>query len=222
MVNNMALLDKIIQMQNQRIPENEIIKKLRDEGVSPSEINDSLNQARIKTAVSGTSSSLEEMEQSIMSNNQNLPQEVPQAEQLPQQSQPQYPQNQQEYSYPEVNQTYSNQYSYSPIQADSSTISEIAEQIVSEKIQDFEERIGNISVFKSDTEEKMKEFDERLKRIENAIQSLQNAIIKKIGEFDETSSFIHKDLNNIHDTMSKLMNPLIDNYRELKKITDKK
>lgn len=33
---------------------------------------------------------------------------------------------------------------------------------------------------------------------------------------------IQKDLENMHDTMSKLMNPLIDNYNELKKFNANK
>ena len=48
----MAILDDVIQMQAQGITDEEINKKLRDEGSSPAEINDALNQAKIKMAVS--------------------------------------------------------------------------------------------------------------------------------------------------------------------------
>ena len=227
----MALLDTIIEMQNQRIPDADIIKKLRDEGISPQEINDALNQAKIKTAVSGSpiNQEFEEMEQSIM-NAPTFEQAPPTPKQSqtkssspsePQYSQPEVSQEQQYGYYPETNQPYSEQYAY-PGSLDTSTITEISEQVVAEKIQEFEAKTGDLVSFKNEIQDKIKDLNERLKRIENSIQVLQNSIIKKIGEFDETSSLIHQDLENVHNTMSKMMNPLIDNYRELKKITEKK
>ena len=35
----------------------------------------------------------------------------------------------------------------------------------------------------------------------------------------ENIAYVHKDLSNVHETMSKMMNPLVDTYRELKKIS---
>ena len=48
----MATLDRVIEMQGQGLPDAEIVTRLQNEGVSPQEINDSLNQARVKSAVS--------------------------------------------------------------------------------------------------------------------------------------------------------------------------
>jgi len=48
----MTTLDKIIQMQQQGKSDTEVMTQLQNEGVQPSEINDSLNQAKIKNAVS--------------------------------------------------------------------------------------------------------------------------------------------------------------------------
>ncbi|MDO8517474.1 MAG: hypothetical protein Q7S33_05110 [Nanoarchaeota archaeon] len=119
----------------------------------------------------------------------------------------------QEYQYPDSNQYY---------QTDTGTITEIAEQVVAEKFEEFNKKTGDLASFKNQIQDKVEELDERLKRIENNIDKLQQAIIRKIGEFGDTSSYIHKDLENLHNTVSKLMNPLVDNYNELRKITGSK
>ncbi len=206
------ILDKVMQMQQQGMHEQEINKRLRDQGISPQQINDALNQFQVKTAVSQLPESqmheqpmTQEMQQSIMP--------------LQESPQTQTPYQEQEYYSPETPQAYP-QEAYYPEQPmiDSDTITEIAEQIISEKLNEFRQKIGNIPAFKTETQDKLKDLDERLKRIESSIDKLQQSVIGKIGEFGENTQSIHKDLDNLHNTVSKLMNPLIDNYRELKKI----
>ncbi len=105
---------------------------------------------------------------------------------------------------------------------DPDTISEIAEQVVAEKFAEFRKKTGDIALFKETIQDKVLDIDDRLRRIENSIDKLQHAVIGRIGEFGDSVSSIHKDLENLHDTTSKLMNPLIDNYRELQKGHHKK
>ncbi|OYT36757.1 hypothetical protein B6U91_00400 [Candidatus Pacearchaeota archaeon ex4484_71] len=62
----MAVLEKVIQMRNEGLPENEIIRNLQSEGITPKEINDALMQSKIKQAVSSEYSN-QGMEQSMMS-----------------------------------------------------------------------------------------------------------------------------------------------------------
>lgn len=101
---------------------------------------------------------------------------------------------------------------------DTETISEIAEQVATEKLNEFKAKTGDLVSFKNTIQERVEDIDDRLKRIESSIDKLQQAIIGKIGEFGESNAAIHKDLDNLHGTVSKLMNPLIDNVNELKKI----
>ena len=98
------------------------------------------------------------------------------------------------------------------------TISEIAEQVVIEKLNEFKKKTGDLVSFKNSIQTNVADIDERLKRIENSIDKLQQAVIGKIGEFGESNAMIHQDLDNLHGTVSKLMNPLIDNYNELRKL----
>jgi len=247
----MATLDKVMEMQNQGKSDNEITTQLQNEGVSPTEINDSINQAKVKNAVSPPApiSTPEGMQASENPSQlpplppqpkfEELPPEQPRApqQQMPemQQSQPQMqapqpqmqapqPQMQQSQSFPpqqapqpqdayyqETPQAYSGEDSYAPQGSlDIETISQIAEQISTETLED-------ISSFKNRTESRIDDIDDRLKRIENSIDRLQQAVIEKIGEFGESSAMIHKDLDNLHGTVAKLMNPLIDNVNEMRK-----
>ena len=122
--------------------------------------------------------------------------------------------------YQQTPQAYSQDDYYAPQSGmDNETISEIAEQVVTEKLNKYKKKVGDITSFKNNIQDKVADIDERLRRIEDTIGKLQQAIIGKIGEFGEGNAMIHKDLDNLHGTVSKLMNPLIDNYNELKKMS---
>jgi hypothetical protein len=252
----MATLDKVMDMKKQGISDAEITTQLQNEGVSPSEINDSLNQAKIKNAISPPEQPAPQgMQESIMPTppqpgmaatqppvpQQPMTQEVqppvPQMQPPVPQMQPPVPQPQapapeiyppqeqfqqapQEDYYQETPQAYPQQDYYAPQGAmDTETISEIAEQVTTEKLNEFKKKIGDITSFKTTIQDKVSGIDERLKRIEASIDNLQQSIIGKVGELGESNAMVHKDLDNLHGTVSKLMNPLIDNINEMKKIS---
>ena len=237
----METLNQVLELQRQGFSDGEIYQKLRNLGVSPREIQDSINQAKIKTAVDAkdyrapsqsqnpevfpnqTAQQPEDNTyQQQYSDNNNTGEAAPSQEYEqpePTQTAEQVAQEYQENYYPPAPQAYQEQNYYSPSQAiNNETISEIAEQVVSEKISEFKKEIGDISSFQSEIQDKVSDIGDRLQRIENSMDKLQQAVIGKIGEYGENNVIIQKDLENIHGTMSKLMNPLIDNYNELKKI----
>ena len=229
----MATLDKIMQMQQEGKSENEIMATMQQEGVSPSEVNDGLNQAKVKNAVSPPEQQVPQMpapmtpeiypaEQQGMQP-QEIPQQGMQPQEMPQQGmQPQeMPQEQQpeEDYYTPQPQAYSDQNYYPQAGGyETDTISEIAEQVATEKLEDYKSKVGDVLSFKSETQTRVNDIDDRLKRIESSIDKLQQAVIGKIGEFGESNAMIHKDLDNLHGTVSKLMNPLIDNVNEMRKL----
>jgi len=255
----MVTLDKVMELQKQGLSETQISTQLQNEGISPQEINNSLNQAKIKNAVSPPEQTPQtpevqgaqppqipglnpsaDMQQSIMQDpGQNIsvspPGQVAQTPEVqgaqppiqtptpevypPQETYPPQEQQPPEDYYTQTPQAYPSQDYYAPQGAvDAETISEIAEQVVTEKLDDFKKKTGDLASFKISIQDKVADIDDRLKRIENSIDKLQHAVVGKIGEFGESNAMIHKDLDNLHDTVSKLMNPLIDNYKELKRI----
>ncbi|MFH0808430.1 MAG: hypothetical protein V1888_02335 [archaeon] len=243
----MTTLDRIIEMQRQNISDSEISIQLQNEGISPTEINDSFNQAKIKNAVSPTSiiSTPEGMQPSMMSmgsmqkqiqtpTTAPRAQEAYQPQQFPQQQDEYYQQTRAPVTTPRIQETYQPQqqdeyYQQTPQAYQGQdyyeqqgslgpeTISEIAEQVVTEKLENYKANVGDIVSFKNQIQNKVEDIDDRLKRIESSIDKLQQAIIGKIGEFGESSAMIHKDLDNLHGTVAKLMNPLIDNINEIKR-----
>lgn len=64
----MGVLEQINEMKQQGASEDDIISELRQKGVSPRQINEALNQSKIKSAVSGVSGQDEkqDMEKSMM------------------------------------------------------------------------------------------------------------------------------------------------------------
>jgi len=139
---------------------------------------------------------------------------------MPQGADPYAAQGQQGYGdyYQQTPQAYSDQgyYQGGGGAANTENVSEIAEQVVTEKLNAYKQKVGDVASFKNTIQDKVDDIDDRLKRIEATIDKLQQAVIGKIGEFGETSAMIHKDLENLHGTVGKLMNPLVDSYNELK------
>ena len=62
----MGVLDQIMELKNMGMGDEEIINNLKERGISLSVINDALNQARIKSAVSAEGEIPNDMEPSIM------------------------------------------------------------------------------------------------------------------------------------------------------------
>jgi uncharacterized protein YutE (UPF0331/DUF86 family) len=208
----MATIDKVIDMQGQGMSDTDIIDNLRNEGISTKEISDSLSQAKIKMAVSQEDTSTNGYQESSQDNSQQQETQQPQ----------EYSQEPQYSGYSEQPQSYQGQGAYlEQSQMSVETISEIVDRILSEKLKEVTSKIKLISDFKSRTEEEILELKERVKRIELSMDNLQRAVITKIGEVSQSSTLIHKDLDNLHGTVSKLMNPLVDNYNELKKLNSK-
>jgi hypothetical protein len=239
----MEILNKITDLQNQGFSDSQISEQLQNEGLSPKEINEGINQAKIKNAISPpqdlplpqfpdetppqfpvqSPGQPEGYLQPQEAQPENYPPEQimqPPVAPTQQDNQNLEPYDQNQGYYPQSPQAYSGDEYYMPNAGpDMGTTTEIVEQVVSEKFRDFEKKTGDLKSFQTLITDKVADLDARLKNIENAIDKLSNAVIGKIGEFGQNSAAIHKDLSNLHGTVSKLMNPLMDNLNELKKIS---
>lgn len=207
----MGLLDIIKEMQDQGISNQGIFENLQRQGYKPTQINDAINQLKITIQPMDTQN---QDQQNAFNQQPNFNQEQ------------QYTENQQNYPqedyYTQTPQAYSGEEYYQQPSFNTETITEITEQVISEKFREYNKRTGDIVSFKNTIQDKVDDINTRLKRIESTIDKLQQAIIQKIGEFGENTQIIKKDLESLHDTTSKLMNPLIDNYRELQKTNERK
>lgn len=87
----------------------------------------------------------------------------------------------------------------------SDLVSEIAEQIVSEKLGEIRNGVEKIIDFKTTTEAKIENIDERLKRLERTIDTLYTSILRKIGSHIANTEDIKKEMIQTQKTFSKLL-----------------
>jgi len=191
----MGILEQIIGMRNQGISDEEIVGRLQERGITPQAINDALNQAEIKKAVSNEGIS------------------GPPAPSQYQGQEEYYPQQEQQYSpqeYSPQQQNYEPQYSGGGI--DTSTIIEISEKVFLEKTQKMQKQLKEVVEFKALAESRIESVSERLKRIENMIDKLQVAILEKIGSYGRGLENVQKEMQMMQDSFGKVISPLIDGH----------
>ena len=220
----MPLLETVLDLRKKGYGDSAIIGALKERGVSPREITNALSQASVKSAVDyapETQSeniqaqiSAESMQPSIME--QEAPSQIPQP-QMPQQFQ-QMQQEAPEYIYPTQQSQYPEQYQY-PQQAgqggyETETMSELAEQIVAEKISDTNKKLSSLSEFRKIAEAKLEDAEQRLRKIESLIESLQLSILSRIGSYGKNLDDIKTEMQAMQDTFSKTLNPLMDRARK--------
>lgn len=219
----MSAIDSINEMKKRGMSESDIARNLQEQGYSPEEVNFSLSQANIKPASPAYSDEqgTEGMQPSMIPQSsqknqylqtqygdQEMMPNVPVQQQITQEYSEEYPQYA---NYPEQNQQP--QYEqYLPSTSD--TMTEIAQEIVDEKLRNIEKNIGNLAEFKTDMDSRIKNLNERLKRIESIIDKLQLTIIKKIGDYGENLGEIKNELTKTQESFSKILNPLINKARE--------
>ena len=134
---------------------------------------------------------------------QPLPVPMPQSE-----SQQQYPQSQ--FS-PQTQEQYpSSAYDASQQYAQSSSISqdivsEIADQIVTEKFSEIKKHLEKVIDFRTSIDSKVESIDDRLKRIEKVIDTLQSSVLRKVGDYVTNVQDLKSELVETQKTFSKLL-----------------
>jgi len=229
----MPLIQKVDEMKKKGLKDEEISQRLREEDIPPREIDEAMDQSIIKSAVFEDIPNLEvqgpeevnaeeaekanpfaEYETEMPSapkSNFNLPEE----QYSPAQMQQPEMQQAQEQQYPE--------YEYAPpAQSDSGLIAEIADQIITEKTEEIQKQLVGILQFKIESQAKISGIEERLKRIESIIDQLQISILKKIGGYGKNVLDLKKEMQATQDSFSKILNPLAEHIKELKKIASEK
>ena len=189
----MGILDEVMQMRNQGRTDGEIIQILKEKNVSPKEINDVFNQAKIKSAV----------------NNEYTPPQTqdiytPQAYEAPEE-QGYAPQDSQQNQYqPEA---YEN---YPAGGIDTDTMIEIAEQVFQDKIKLIQKQVENTRELKNILQSNIENLSERLKRIESVIDKLQIQILEKVGSYGEDLRAMRKEIGMMQDSFGKTINSVAD------------
>jgi hypothetical protein len=219
----MGLIEDISRMKSRGLSEQEIAGTLSAQGLSPEAVSEAMSRADIKRAVSPEKTedikepfpfqnqmggqyqmpeNNEEMQPSIM-NQPEAPQESQEAYASPQYPQ-QYEQTAPLENYPQQSYDYGQQYQQYSSGVSADTISEIAEQVASEKLSSIKKSIEKVIDFKTALEAKMESLDERLKRIEKIIDRLQLSVLQKVGEYVANVEDLKKDLAETQKTFKSV------------------
>ena len=218
----MSTADDVASMIREGRPENEITSALKQRGMSDKEISSVLTQTRIKDAVSGYESPTEDVSPAPSSRQQSKSSVQEYGEMSPSlmspEESPSQPQkqaasteeledtNDQSFSAaPEAYGDYSYQQQYSPQGIGSDLISEIADQIVTEKLSPLIAGIDKITDMRSSMESQLKYLDERLKRIEKIIDRLQLSLLQRVGEYVSNVEDIKKEMVETQKTFKSLV-----------------
>ena len=227
MVDRETPVDDVLRMLQQNKSDPEIIRGLSEQGYSPVQITDALNQARIKKEITtGT----EGLQPSITEEQAPAPQPpmlniplpasetpVPRPTAMTQTFQtptpitvtaeyPSYP-----YQYPTAPQEAQ--------QMGTEAIEEIAEEIVNEKWLEVKNKFSDVIEWKTYAEKRITSIDERIKRIETSMDRLQAALLTKVQEYGRDIKELGAEMAGLQGAFGKILNPFVDNMKELSRIT---
>lgn len=147
---------------------------------------------------------------------------APQAQIQPQtQPMQQYPDQyttpQEQYGAPQDQYAGYDAYSqYQPYQqqVSSDIITEISEQVVSEKLSSMQDRLEKAIDFRTVAEAKMTSLAERLKRIEEIMDRLQLSILQKVGDYVSDVGDIKKEIRENQESFKALLPKLREIHDE--------
>ncbi len=235
----MALLEKIESMAQSGMTDVEIVRALKEEGISPRQINEALSQSKIKAAVAPETGEFAGMQPSIMAAQQEdqaqamqvpgsqaaaAPAAAYQASQAYQAPAPAYyppeayaaPAPEAGYAYPQDQAAYPAEEYAAPEAAyysqvlDVETVRDIAKQEIEEALKKIREQLTISEKTKTDLKFELQNMENRLMKIESIIQEVQSSIIKKMGQYGEAISGISGEVKATQQSFSKMLGPLMD------------
>jgi len=129
------------------------------------------------------------------------------------------PYSREEPTYPYAYPTYEEESIGAP-KMETEAIEELAEEIVNEKWQEVKSKIGDVIEWKSYAERRINSIDERIKRMESSMDRLQAALLSKVNEYGRGVKDLGAEMNSLEGALGKILSPLVDNIKELGKITE--
>jgi len=188
----MAVLDQVMQLKGQGMGDDDIVNNLQQQGVSPKEITDAINQAQIKNAVTGGPG--------------DAPAQAPAAPTAGGEEfyTPQTQEAPADYAAPQGE--YYEEGAYAPAQGglNSDTMIELANQVFAEKMKKPEKLLSELNEFKELSKVKLDHMEDRLKRIEKIIDTLQIKILEKVGSYGSDLRKTKKEVAMIEETIGKI------------------
>ena len=184
--------DRIIQMRQQGISNDQIISQLQQEGYNSSQIFDAMSQADIKGAAGG--------EVPPAPPGGPAPAEMP----LPPEGMPP--------PMPEAMPSAG---------VDRTVIEEVAESIIDEKWEELMKNVDKIVEWKESTEEKLTKMDQKIGDLKERFEALHQGVLAKVSEYDKGIKEVGTDVRAMESVFKKVLPTFTANVGELSRITKK-
>ena len=188
-------IDTVLSMKNQGYSNQKIFENLQEKGYGSSEISEALNQAEIKTNISGYQDGFQPSSVSG-----EAPEPVQEVQAAPQAY---IPQPQQRYT-----------------QESEEKLQEIAEIIVDEKWKQIIPVLNEFNMFKERMKTEVISIKQELLRLENRFENMQKSVLSRVSEYGKGISDVGSELKAMEKVFENIINPLTTNIRELSKITE--
>ncbi len=102
---------------------------------------------------------------------------------------------------------------------DRERIEEVAEAIIDEKWDELVKNINKIIEWKNKSESKISSLEQQFKDLKNDFDKLHQAVIGKIGEYDQNILNVGTEIKVMEKVFQKVLPTLTENVNELSRIT---
>ncbi|MBS3151425.1 hypothetical protein J4443_03550 [Candidatus Woesearchaeota archaeon] len=100
-------------------------------------------------------------------------------------------------------------------------IEEIAESIISEKIDELSVNINDISLWREKTSSEIEAIKQEILRIRNHMENLQATMLGKVEDYRKSITDVSIEVKTLSKVLEKILQPLTENVKELSRITER-
>ena len=100
-------------------------------------------------------------------------------------------------------------------------IEEIAESIISEKIDEISVNINDLSLWREKTSTEMEAVKQEILRIRNHMENLQTSMLGKVDDYKRSITDVNIEVKTLSKVLEKILQPLTENVKELSRITER-
>ncbi len=179
--------DRVIQMRQQGLSNNQITQTLQREGYTTSQIFDAMSQADIKNIVESAPPDMNEEEFGQMPGQMNEMQQMP-------------PMQEDFSSMPPPMPSHS-----APAPTGQEHIEEIAEAIINEKWDELMKGVDKIVAWKESTEERLTRIEQDIENLKSNFKELQRGVFGKISDYDQGIKDVSSDLKAMEGVFKKVL-----------------
>ncbi|MBI2105361.1 hypothetical protein HYT56_00820 [Candidatus Woesearchaeota archaeon] len=98
---------------------------------------------------------------------------------------------------------------------------EIAESIISEKMDELSVSINDISLWKEKTSTEIEAIKQEILRIRNQFENLQVSMLGKVEDYKRSITDVNIEVKTLSKVLEKILQPLTENVKELSRITER-